>query len=590
MKEQKKELWMDRYEIWLASDKVDQNSKDELLSLKDNVDEIKQRFTSYLSFGTAGLRGVMAAGTNNMNIYTVRHATQGFAEYIKSQGKSIVDRGCVICYDSRLNSKMFAEAAASVLAENGIHVYLFDELRPTPELSFAIRYLGAAAGINITASHNPKQYNGYKAYWEDGAQLSPEQADAVSAAISKIDIFDGIRGGNKADFDSAVADGRIGYIGDEVDERFLENVLKQPINSDVVKNVSDKLKIVYTPLHGAGTRLVPEAMRRLGVTNLYTVDEQMQPDGNFPTAAYPNPEFPEVFELAIKLADEKGADVIIANDPDADRTGVMIRNDEGKFITLTGNQIGVLLLEYIISAEEEFGTMPKNPFAVKTIVSTDLAAKICEERGIKLHDVLTGFKFIGGVISDYEREGGQEAANGFLLGFEESNGYLKGTYARDKDAVCATVMFCELTAYYLSHGKTIFEALNEMYSRYGLYREETENIYMEGIDGIDKMSALMTELRENPPSEIGGQAVVEVRDYQKDLKVNLLTGEKTKTGLPISNVLYYVTDRENKIIIRPSGTEPKIKVYLLLHSNSGNSRELDEMVIKIKKTTSSWVK
>lgn len=578
MSEQVLNISMQRYNTWLESGKLNEEEKKELLEIKDNTDEIKQRFCSYLGFGTAGLRGTMAMGTNNMNIHTVCHASQGFADYIKSCGiNDAAERGIVIAYDSRLNSEKFAHATAAVMANAGIKVFLFDGIRPTPELSFAVRRLGTVAGVNITASHNPKQYNGYKAYWEDGAQLGPEQADAVSEKIINTDIFKEVKFSD-GDYESAVESGKITLIGSEIDEDFLTQVAKQPICPDVVKKAADDLKIVYTPLYGTGYKLVPEAMRRLGIKNIYTVNEQMTPDGNFPTTPFPNPELPQVFELAIKLADEKGADMIIGNDPDADRTGVMIRDGSGKFMTLSGNQIGAMLLDYIISAKKEFGSFPENAFAVKTIVSTDIVTKMCSIHGVKLYDVLTGFKFIGKVVSDYETETGRSADKDFLLGFEESNGYMRGTYLRDKDAVCSTVLLCEMAAYYQIHGKTLYDALCDMYKRYGLYKEHTSNIYMEGLDGLARMKDLMERLHSNIPSELGGEKIRFLRDYLAETITDVKTGNKTGTGLPKSDVLLYETENGNKIVIRPSGTEPKIKIYYLLHSESGNESELDSLL------------
>ncbi len=570
-----RQIYKERFLRWLDSDKLNEKEKSELRSIESDDEEIKERFSDYLSFGTAGLRGVMAMGTHNMNIYTVCHATQGFADYLNAGGiADAASRGIVIAYDSRINSKEFAQAAAAVMANNGIKVYLFDDIRPTPELSYAIRTLGAAAGINITASHNPKQYNGYKAYSEDGAQLSPEQADAVSKKIMEADIFDDVKL-NDGDFEAAIESGKINIIGCSIDEGFLSCVMSQPICPEIVSKAADKLVIVYTPLYGTGYRLVPEAMKRLGIKHIYTVDEQMTPNGNFPSTPFPNPELPQVFELAVKLANEKGADIIIANDPDADRTGVMIRSDKGEFITLTGNQIGAMLLDYIIRAEKEFGKLSNEAFAVKTIVTTDIVTKICKVHGVKLYDVLTGFKFIGKVVSDREAELGRPVDKDYLLGFEESNGYNRGTYVRDKDAVCATVMLCEMAAYYQAHGKSVYEGLCDMYSRYGLYKEHTENIYMEGIDGAERMKNLMSRLRSCPPEKIGEEKIRFIGDYLDETITDTETGGKSGTNLPKSDVLVYETESGNKVIVRPSGTEPKIKIYYLLHSDSNNESELE---------------
>jgi len=568
--------YQENYKRWLDSPKVDEASKAELRALTDDED-IKLRFIKYLEFGTAGLRGTMMAGSNAMNVYTVAHATQGLADLINKEGKA--DRGVAIAYDSRNNSELFARTAASTLAANGIKVYIFDSLRPTPVLSFAVRELHTIAGINITASHNPKEYNGYKAYWEDGAQLPPDHAATVSEFIAAADIFDDVK---TCDFDKAVADGIIEFIGEAIDEKYLANVLAEAVNPDVIRKVADELEIVYTPLHGAGYKMVPEILKRVGVKHLDTVDEQMVLDGNFPTVSYPNPEFPEAFELGIKLAEKVKSDLIIATDPDADRMGIMSRDKSGKFVRLTGNQVGALLLDYIITAYEEKG-MPENPYAIKTIVSTDMVTKICEDHNIKLHNVLTGFKFIGEVIKTYEVTG----HDNYLFGFEESYGYLKGTYARDKDAVVATMLVCEMAAYYFTKGMTLSDALQGLYDRYGYYGEGVANIYMDGLDGIERMKKLMNDLRETPPTELAGRRVIERRDYLTDTVLDVDTGKITSTGLPSSNVLYYVTDCRDVIVIRPSGTEPKIKIYILAHDKDADT--LNEKIEAYKKVTATWV-
>ena len=568
--------YKENYKRWLNSEKVDEATKSELRSVT-NDEEIKLRFTGSLEFGTAGLRGTMMAGTNAMNVYTVAHATQGLADLINQEGKA--DRGVAVAYDSRNNSELFARTAAVTLAANGIKVYIFDSLRPTPVLSFAVRELGTIAGINITASHNPKQYNGYKAYWEDGAQLPPDHAATVSKFIAAADIFDDVK---TVDFDKAVAEGIIEFISPSLDEKYLKNVLSEAVNPDVVKKVADELEIVYTPLHGAGHSMVPEVMRRIGVKHIDTVDEQMVLDGNFPTVAYPNPEFPEAFELGIELAEKVKSDLIIATDPDADRVGIMSRDKSGKFQRLTGNQVGALLLDYIITAYEEKG-MPENPYAIKTIVTTDMVTKICNDHSIKLHNVLTGFKFIGEVIKTYEVTG----HDNYIFGFEESYGYLKGTYARDKDAVVATMLICEMAAYYFTKGMTLSDALQALYDRYGYYCEGVANIYMDGLDGIERMKKLMNGLRENPPAELAGRRIIERRDYLNDTVLDVNTGKVTSTGLPSSNVLYYVTDCGDVIVIRPSGTEPKIKIYILAHDETREA--VEEKIEAYKKVTDTWV-
>ena len=569
--------YRENYERWLASEKVDEASKAELRAIADDDEEIKFRFVKGLEFGTGGLRGTMVAGTNAMNVYTVAHATQGLADLINKEGKA--DRGVAIAHDSRNNSPLFAKTAASVLAANGVKVMIFNGVRPTPVLSFAVRELGTIAGINITASHNPKQYNGYKAYWEDGAQLPPDHAKTVSEFIAAADIFDDVK---LIDFEEGVKSGIIEWIPEEFDERYIKNVLAEAVNPEVVAKVADDLEIVYTPLHGAGYKMVPEVLRRLGIKHIDTVDEQMVLDGNFPTTAFPNPEYPEVFTLGIQLAEKVGSDLIIATDPDADRVGIMSRDKNGEFKCLTGNQVGALLLDYIITAYEETG-MPENPYAVKTIVSTEMVTKICEAHNIKLHNVLTGFKFIGEVIKKYETTG----HDNYIFGFEESYGYLKGTYARDKDSVVASMLLCEMAAYYKTKNMTLCDAMDALYERYGCFFEGTANIYMEGLDGIEKMKALMDRLRNNPPADLAGYRVIERRDYLLDTVLDVDTGKVTSTGLPTSNVLYFKTEANDVIIIRPSGTEPKIKIYILT-----NGKDMDEVNAKIAaydKITDTWV-
>ncbi|MEE0969827.1 MAG: phospho-sugar mutase [Clostridia bacterium] len=565
--------YMENYELWKSSDKLTPEEKAELLSIACDEKEIKSRFSSYLSFGTAGLRGTMKVGMNAMNIHTVAHATQGLSALIIKENRTA--DGVAIAFDSRNNSKLFAEISARVLAANGIKAYLFDDLRPTPELSFAIRELSCVAGINITASHNPKEYNGYKAYWEDGAQLPPEHADTVSKEIAKVDIFGGVK---MADLDTALKNGSIVIIGNEIDEKYLASVEKQLVNPEAVRKVSDDLKIVYTPLHGAGHKLVPEILRRIGIKHLYTVPEQMILDGNFPTVKKPNPEFSDVFALGIKIAEDVGSDLVIATDPDADRVGVVTRTTTGDFMTITGNQMGALLIDYILSAYEETDTMPKEPYVVKSIVSTELATKICKAHGVKMHNVLTGFKFIGEVIKNYEKEG----HGSFLFGFEESYGYLKGTYARDKDAVVASMLIAEMTAYYKAKSMTLFDALGELYKKYGFSKEQNLEVNMEGVDGPEKMEALMTNLRTNPPSDFAGEKVSIFGDYRTECFKDMASGKITPTGLPKSNVLYFGLECGDVVIVRPSGTEPKVKFYFL--ASGLNEDKTSEKIEKYKET------
>ena len=550
---------------WLESDKLTVCEKNELLSIANDDATVALRFMAPMDFGTAGLRSTMYMGIGCMNRFTVAQATRGIAALVKADGGE--SRGVAIAYDSRNNSKAFAEVCAGVLAGVGIKVYIFDDLRPTPELSFAVRELGAMAGINITASHNPKEYNGYKAYWEDGAQISPEQAKIVSSELAKFDVLDtsGIM-----NYDDGVKSGIITVLGEDFDEKYLSAVLATAIDPSVVKDVADELKVVYTPLHGAGTRLVPEVFRRIGLKHLYTVDSQMKPNGDFPTVAKPNPEYADVFALGIEIANSVGSDLVIATDPDSDRVGVMARTANGSFATISGNQMGALLLDYSIKQRRRLGTLKNNAYAVKSLVSTDMAYKIAEDNGIKLHDVLTGFKFIGEVIKNYEARGEED---GFLLGFEESYGYLLGSYARDKDAVEASMIILEMTAYYKKQGMTLSDALSGLYETYGLYAERTVDIYMEGLDGIEKRKRVMQSLRDDSPVSIGGVKVASVGDYKSGKVVSLADGSVSTTGQPSSDVLYFTLECGDKIIVRPSGTEPKIKIYILAHDSDGASLE-----------------
>ena len=571
--------YLTQFNRWLSKEDLAADLKAELLTIKDDDDAIKMRFIKNMEFGTGGLRATMSAGTNAMNIYTVAQASQGLANVIiHNNGQK---KGIVIGRDSRNNSEVFARAAAEVFAANGIKTYFFDALRPTPVLSFAIRELGCIAGVNITASHNPSEYNGYKAYWEDGAQLSLEDAEMVSSYINTIDIFDEVK---RVDFDKAVENGDIIIVGAAIDDKFIENVTSQLIDPDAIKSVADDLKIVYTPLHGTGYRLIPEVLRLCGVKHLYPVWQQMILDGNFPTVAFPNPEFPESLALGAKLADEVGSDLVIATDPDADRCGIMVRNKENKFVTVTGNQAGALLLDYILTAYEQTGTMPTDPYAVKTIVTTELATKICKEHGVELFNVLTGFKFIGEVIKKKDDMG----LGHYLFGFEESYGYLKGTYARDKDAVVAAMLITEMAAYYKKRGMTLYDALVELFDKYGYYKEHTVNATYKGLDGTEQMRAMMENIRNNPPKAIAGREVLEIRDYQYETVLDVKTGEKSPTGLPVSNVLYFRTEGDNVVVIRPSGTEPKIKLYLLV--NGACEKCANKTLEEFKVAVEDWTK
>ena len=506
----------------------------------------------------------MKTGLNAMNRHTVAHATQGLASLILKEGRAT--DGVAIAYDSRNNSPLFAKTAACVLAANGIKVYLFDDLRPTPELSFALRELGCVAGINITASHNPKEYNGYKVYFEDGAQISPQQADIISRYIENTDIFAGVK---EVDFDEAVKEGKITVVGKEFDEKYLQMVQAEQVDKKIVPEMAKDLKVVYTPFHGAGYRLVPEVLKRTGLEGLYIVKEQGTPDGNFPTVISPNPENPEGFALGVKLAKELGSDLVVATDPDADRVGVMARNAKGDFETISGNCMGGLLLDYILSAHSENGTMPPEPYAVKTIVSTDLAVEICKRFDVKLYQVLTGFKYIGEVIKNSEESG----HGSYILGFEESYGYLKGSYARDKDAVVATMLIVEMAAYYKKKGMTLIDARQAMYEKYGFFAERTDNLVMKGFDGQEKMKALMAGIRQNPPRELGGMKVISVADYKAGTVTCIECGKVEPTGLPTSDVLSFTLEGGNKVLVRPSGTEPKVKIYLLMNGKTAEEAQ-----------------
>lgn len=562
------------YKKWLSYEGLDAQTRTELESISDNEDEIKLRFHSELEFGTAGLRGIMCAGRAAINDYTIAKATQGVADVVAKEGGA--QRGVVIAYDSRNNSERYAHITAEVLAANGIKTYLFDELRPTPELSFAVRELGCLAGINITASHNPKQYNGYKVYWEDGAQLAPDKADAVSGFINSLDIFADVK---RIPLDKAVSEGKVIMVGEELDRAFMKNVTAQAVNPHVVSEVADELKIVYTPLHGAGHKLVPEALRAIGYKHVECVAEQMVIDGDFPTVKKPNPELEDAFTLGIALAEKVGSDLVIATDPDADRVGVMSRTSDGSFVRITGNQMGALLLDYIIRAYKERGGVPADAYVAKSIVSTEMATEICRRNGVAMHNVLTGFKFIGEVIKNHEQEG----VGTYLLGFEESYGYLKGTYARDKDAVCASMLIGEMTAYYKTKGMTLKAALDALFKEYGYYREGVRDIYMEGLDGIARRTRIMQNLRDNTPHTIGGRRVVSVGDYMKKTVTNLIDGSVKKIDLPKSDVLRFELEGGDVTIVRPSGTEPKVKIYFLASAESKEA--LDEQVEKYVTTS-----
>ncbi len=548
--------FMKEYEKWVTSPALSEAERAELKAIQNDPKEIESRFYGPLEFGTAGLRGTMYTGLHNMNIHVIRWATQGFADVICAEGEEGKKRGVAICMDCRNHSLEFARAAAEVCAANGIHVRIFEALRPTPELSFAVREYHCQAGINVTASHNPKEYNGYKVYWQDGAQLPPHHADAIAKRLSEIDIFNDIK---RMDYDEAVKAGIIEVLGAETDEKFLSNVMAQVNDKATVEKVADRFKMVYTPFHGTGHKLIPEALGRLGVKHLLCVPEQMVIDGDFPTVVSPNPENPEGFYLAVDLAKKEGADFILGSDPDADRVGIMVRTRDGEFKVITGNQTGVLLLDYLIGAKKRAGTMPEKPVALKTIVTTEMARKVAEVNGLQCFDTFTGFKFLAEKKDKLENSGEGKV----IFSYEESYGYMLGDYVRDKDAVTAALLLTEMAAWYADQGKTLADALEALYEKYGHYAEHTYNLVMPGLDGLKDMANLMKGLRENPPAEISGVKVAQFKDYSDGSVVNCATGAKSAMELSGSNVLRFEMEDGTSVIVRPSGTEPKIKVYIL---------------------------
>ncbi len=541
------------YEEWLSNPYFDEETKEELKAIANDDKEIQERFYTELEFGTAGLRGIIGAGTNRMNIYTVRKTTQGLANYIL--GVNGQDKGVAIAYDSRRMSPEFATEAALCLAANGIKAYIFDSLRPTPELSYAVRKLGCIAGINITASHNPPEYNGYKVYWEDGAQITPPHDGGIMAEVKKVTDFNTVK---TMDKEAAVAAGRYVVIGAEVDDAYIAELKSQVKNPEVIKEMQKDIKIVYSPLHGTGNIPARRVLKELGFENVYVVKEQELPDGEFPTVSYPNPEAAEAFELGLKLAKEIDADLVLATDPDADRLGVYVKDTKsGEYITLTGNMSGCLLAEYELSQIKEKQGIPADGALIKTIVTTNMADAIAKSYNAKLIEVLTGFKYIGQQILGFE----QAKKGTYLFGFEESYGCLIGTHARDKDAIVATMALCEAAAYYKKQGKTLWDAMIDMYEKYGYYKDGIQSITLKGMEGLAKIQEILDTLRNNTPEEIGGYKVVSARDYKLDTIKNMETGEVTATGLPSSNVLYYDLTDDAWVCVRPSGTEPKVKFY-----------------------------
>lgn len=563
--------YTEEYKLWLSM--ADAETVAELEAIKDNEEEIKDRFYRSLEFGTAGLRGVIGAGPNRMNNYVVGQATQGLANQLIKTNPKDAKLSVTIAYDSRHKSDEFAKEAACILAANGIKAYLFEELKPVPELSFSVRYKNATAGIAVTASHNPAKYNGYKVYGADGAQLNPELASIVLEEIDKTDMFKDVK---RTDFDEAVKSGMIEIMGDEVEDAYLDCVQEQCINPELTAEKGNTLKFVYTPFHGAGNKPVRKILKRIGFDNVVVVKEQEMPDGDFPTVESPNPENKEGFEIAIGYARKSGADLIVGTDPDSDRVGILVRNEKGEYQTFSGNQVGALLTEYILNSLSERGQLPKDGYVVKTIVTTNIISAMCKAYGIDMKEVLTGFKFIGEKIKESEETG----IGTYLFGFEESYGYLKGTYARDKDAVVATMLIAEMALYYQEKGSSVFEQMDNIYKKYGYYKEHVESVTMEGIEGVERIKEIMEELRKNPPKTVAGKKVVAVRDYKTSIRTETETGKTEDILLPKSNVIYLELEDDNNFIIRPSGTEPKIKLYCLLKGETAEEAENLQVLVK----------
>ncbi len=546
--------YMEKYNKWLSFEGMEDYLREELEAIKNNEEEIRARFEKDLSFGTAGLRGIISVGTGRMNVFTVRQATQGLAEWII--GNNGCERGVAIGYDSRRFSPEFALESARVLCANGIRVYLFDELRPVPEVSFAVRELKCISGIMITASHNPKEYNGYKVYGEDGGQLPPDAAKTVTEAIKGIDIFGGVK---LTDIKEAEAKGLLRYIGEEIDAAYIEKVYEQSINKELIPSVADDFSIIYTPLNGTGNKPVRRILEKCGMKNVIVVKEQELPDSEFPTVKTPNPENRDVFEIAIEMAKESGTDLIIGTDPDADRVGIVVRSEDGEYVTLTGNQTGVILSEYILSQRRKKGLMPENPVLIKTVVTTEMLRPVAKEYDVELIEVLTGFKFIGEKIREFEISGDKN----YVFGFEESYGYLSGTYVRDKDAVVASMLITEAAAYYKTKGMTLYDALQSLYKKYGTFCEGIKNIFFEGLDGSERIAAMIDKLRNEAPKAFAGVKITALRDYSTGV-ISYADGSKGETKQPLNNMIYFELGGENCsgwIAVRPSGTEPKIKFY-----------------------------
>lgn len=571
--------YRESYKRWLECDVVDEATKSELISVKDDENEIKDRFYKELEFGTGGLRGIIGAGSNRMNIYTVRRATQGLCEDIKKCGEEAMKAGVAIAYDCRRMSAEFALESAKVIAANGIKAYLFDELRPTPELSFAVRYLKCSRGIVITASHNPKEYNGYKAYGEDGGQLPPQSSDYVISIIDKLDIFNDVKVISEQEAKDC---GLLEIIGEDVDRAYLECVKKQSINDKAIKALGDDFSVIYSPFHGTGNKLVRRILGMIGVTNLRIVKEQELPDPEFSTVKSPNPEEKEGFSYAIEMAKKERADIIFATDPDADRIGVVVTDSNGDFITLTGNQVGVLLAEFILRSKQADGTLNDKGAIIKTIVTTSMIYPIAKDYNVHVHDVLTGFKYIGELIKDFEDN---DYYNEFLLGFEESYGYLSGTYCRDKDAVAAAMLITEMAADYKAKGMTLYDGLVQLYEKYGYYRENLKTFTFAGIDGSEKIKSIMEMFRNNPPHEFAGMKVTRMWDVKNSVIKSFEGEPDVKLNLPSSDVFRYDLENNAWFAVRPSGTEPKIKFYFGVCENSyaKAGQKLDDCIAEISK-------
>ena len=560
-----------QYERWLHSPALSQPEKDELAALSHNAGEIEDRFFSLLQFGTAGLRGVMGVGLRRMNVHVIRHATQAFANVILAEGKEFAAQGVAICYDCRVHSQEFAQAAAGVMAANGIPVRLFEAMRPTPELSFAVREYGCAAGLNVTASHNPPEYNGYKVYWSDGAQLPPQHAAAIAAQMEQLDVFDDIQ---SLDYETALDKGRITLMGKETDDKFLAHVLAQINDKASVAKVADTFTMVYTPFHGTGYQQIPYVLGELGIRHLHCVPEQMVIDGTFPTVKSPNPETPESFALALDLAKKVNADLILGSDPDADRVAIQVKDKTGQYVQISGNQTGVLLLDYLIGAKKRAGTLPADAVALKSLVTTDMARVVAEANGVKSYNTFTGFKFMAEKKNQLEAAGQGHV----IFSYEESIGYMIGDYVRDKDAVTASLLLTEMTAWYAAQGMTLLDALDALYAKYGYYGEKTLNLVMPGLEGMALMANLMAKLRQTPPAEIAGTTVLRQKDYQDGTERDTASGAVSPMALVGSNVLAYDLADETTLVVRPSGTEPKIKVYVL--AKGKDSTDSQEKVAK----------